>query len=74
MYSNNTESKTKHAQLKFVPFLGNSPASENSDAGELPKKEQIAFRTRRKLKNKNDTQLNLKSQIISSLRNILYLL
>ena len=29
----------------------------NSDTGELPKKEHITFRTRRKLKNKNDTPL-----------------
>ena len=28
-------------------------SNQNSDAGELPKKEQITFRTRRKLKNKN---------------------
>ena len=27
--------------------------NKNSDAGDLPKKEQITFRTRRKLKNKN---------------------
>ena len=30
--------------------------SWNSDAGELPKKEQITFRTWRKLKNKNNTK------------------
>ena len=35
--------------------MGNTQASENSDAWELPKKEQITFRTRRKLKNKNGT-------------------
>jgi len=32
-------------------------AIRTSDSGELPKKEQITFRTRRKLKNKNATPL-----------------
>jgi len=35
-------------------FFGNSSTSENSDDGELHKKEQITFRTWRKLKNKNE--------------------
>ena len=54
-----------HRQVNEVYFILHSPAYEdgtdsefrnvgnqNSDAGELPKKEQISFRTRRTLKNK----------------------
>ena len=46
--------------MKYWPAYEDGTDSEfrnvgiyNSDAGELPKKEQITFRTRRKLKNKN---------------------
>jgi len=39
--------------MKMEPIVSSERSAIRTHAGELPKKEQITFRTRRKLKNKN---------------------
>ena len=57
--------------LVICSFLGNSPAS---DSGELPKKEQITFRTRRKLKNKKDVDSFRKHYVSEQMFSVMKLL
>ena len=47
-----------HLPMMMEPIVSSeTSAIRTQDAGELPKKEQITFRTRRKLKNKKETML-----------------
>jgi len=59
MSSETSAIRTQTPGMKYSPAYEDGTDSEfrnvgnqNSDAGELPKKEQITFRTRRKLKNR----------------------